>query len=318
MRQPGSVLQAIQRQTESEYPGKHYALLGANPYIKAWFRRLISPRATVLIEEQVDAVDVRQSLLRINDVMQTTPFQWELPLLWIEGADHVFSSMSFPEDFPVSRHIVVCCSETDEVYIPGSFIPVNISIKGAGAPLQEFLKWMLQYKGISAEIDVIRFLAGEYKDNMAALEKLTDQLFLRIHPRTVLMMKDLEADVSLEWDCELIIKALLKGDEGAVLKEFNQALKTFHPKGIVTVLSRRVTLLIQVTQALVLNNGAPDPSGDIRPWVWRNNLELVKEIPPPRLFKWAVALDKAYASLSRGSLSHRWVLFNMMTEMSRI
>jgi hypothetical protein len=318
MRHPASVLQSIQRQQKNEWPGKRYALLGANPYVKGWFRRLIAPRSTVLIEENVDPAGVRQSLLRINDVMQTTPFQWELPLLWIEGSDHVFSAMAFPEDFPISSHIVVCCSETEEVYIPPSFIAVSIAIKGAGAPLQELLKWVLVHKGMSAEIEVLRFLAGEYKENLLACEKLIDQLYLRIHPRTMLVMKDLETDASLEWDCELIIKALLEGDEGKVLKEFNQALKTFHPKGIVTVLSRRVLLLAQIAQALVLSSGQPDPAGDIRPWVWRNNLELVKDIPPSRLFKWTVALDKAYATLSRGSVSHRWTLFNMMSEMSRV
>lgn len=318
MRHPASVLQAIQRQQPGDYPGKRYALLGVNPYIKSAFRRLLAPRATAILEEQVEPTDVRESLLRIRDVMQTTPFQWELPMLWVEGAEHVFTSMSFPEDFPVSRHIVVCCSTTEEIYIPTSFTSVTIGIKGAGAPLQEFIKWLLAYKGMSAEIDVIRFLASEYKENLPALEKLIDQLYLKLHPRTVIVMKDLESESSLEWDCEVILKALLVGDESAVLKEFNQALKTFHPKGIVTVLSRRVMLLMQISTAVVLNGGAPDPTGDIRPWVWRNNMELVKEIPSARLFKWSVALDKAYATLSRNPISYRWTLINMMAEMSRL
>lgn len=318
MKHPATILQAIQRQTPAEYAGKRYALIGAHPFIKSAFKRLLTLKATAILDEDVDPVDVRESLLRIRDVMQTSPFQWEQPLLWIEGAEHVFTSMSFPEDFPASKHVVVCCCETEEIYIPASFTSVAIGVKGAGAPLQEFIRWTMSYKGVSAEIDVIRFLAGEYKENLPAMEKLIDQLFLKIHPRTVLMMKDLETEVSLEWDCELILRAMLIGDEAAVLREFHQALKTFHPKGIVTVLSRRVTLLMQIYTAVVLNDGAPDPTGDIRPWVWRNNMEMVKEIPAPRLFKWAVALDKAYSTLSRNPISHRWTLFQMMAEMSRL
>jgi hypothetical protein len=318
MKHAAAILQQINRQSSSDFPGKRYALLGANAYVKSLFKRVFSPRATALIEELTDPADVRESMLRIRDVLQTTPFQWEQPLMWIEGAENIFSSMSFPEDFPASKHIVICCSETEEIYVPTSFISVSITMKGAGATVQEFVRWLMQYKGLSAEIDVIRFLAAEYKDTFPALEKLLDQLYLKIHPRTMLLMKDLETETSLEWDCELILKAMLIGDEAKVLKELNQALKTFHPKGIVTVLSRRVTLLMQVASAIVINGGAPDPSGDIRPWVWRNNVELVKEIPPPRLFKWAVALDKAYVMLSQGNLPHRWTLFNMMTEMARI
>jgi hypothetical protein len=318
MKLPTYALQRIQRQAVADYSGKRYALIGTNEYVKSTFKRLLTPQATAIIEESIDPADVRESMLRIQDVMQTTPFQWEQPLIWIEGADHLFTQMSFPEDFPVSKHVVVCCSETEEIYVPASFLSVSITLKGAGAPTQDFIKWLILRKGMTTEIDILRFLAAEYKELLPALEKLLDQLYLKIHPRTTLMMKDLETGSSLEWDCEVILKALLVGDEAKVLKELNQALKTFHPKGIVTVLSRRVSLLIQVSAAVVLNAGAPDPSGDIRPWVWRNNVELVKEIPPQRLFKWAVSLDKAYSSLSRGSLSHRWVLFNMMADMSRI
>lgn len=316
MNHPAPILRKLEKQ--SEIGGLRLALIGEHPFIKSLFRRLILPRATAVIEEQVEPTDVRESLLRIRDTMSTTPFQWEKPVLWIDGAEHVFSNMSFPEDFPNSTHAVVAALSSDQTYVPPSFQRVVISIKGAGAPLQDVIHWLLRTRSMEADIDVIRFLAGEYKDSLFELEKVADQIFLRIHPRTTVTAKDIEPELSIEWDCDLIIKALLEGDEGKVLKEFHHALKTFHPKGIVTILSRRVMMLMQISTAIVLNNGAPDPSGDIRPWVWRQNLELVKEIPPQRLFKWAVALDKAYASLSRNSLPHRWVLFQMMAAMARL
>lgn len=316
MKHPGAVLQALSR---GQNEGARIALVGTNPYVKGLFRRVLLPQVTSVQEELIDPVDVRESLLRIRDTMQTTPFQWEKPMLWIEGAEHMFSSMSFPEDFPTSSHIVVCVSETDEVYMPPSFTAVVITMKGAGATVQDLVKWLITYKGMSGDIEVLRFLAGEYKDNFPSLEKLLDLLYLKLYPRTILTMKDLDsANTGTEWNTDVILRAILANEEAEAINEMMVALKTFHPKGIVTILSRRVLLLMQIATAVVLNNGSPDPGGDIKPWVWRQNVEFVKEIPEQKLFRWALALDKAYASLSRGKASPRWTLIQMMSEMTRV
>jgi hypothetical protein len=47
-----------------------------------------------------------------------------------------------------------------------------------GDKLQDFIKWMMQQKGMSSEIDVIRFLSSEFKDNLPEVDKLLDQVFL--------------------------------------------------------------------------------------------------------------------------------------------
>jgi hypothetical protein len=315
MRHSAAILTQIQRAPLTEQRGKRYALVGQNPYITSHFRRQFLKSTTAVIEENVDPTTLKQSMFRLRDVTQTRPFKWESPMIWVEGAGNLFASMSFPDDFSVSDHLIVCCVDSDSTYIPPSFLTVCVDEKGGN--LQDFIKWLMQGRGMTSEVDVIRFLTAEFKDNLPALEKLLDQMYLRIHPRTVLTLKDLEGDASLEWDCEVVIKALMEGKETQAFKEVMVALETFHPKGIVTVISRRVQLLIQIAASIATSGGSPDPTGDIRPWVWRNNVELVKQIPNPRLFKWALALDKAYAQMSKSPLPYQWVMVNLVSDMSR-
>jgi DNA polymerase III delta subunit len=173
----------------------------------------------------------------------------------------------------------------------------------------------MQRKGLNGELDAVRFLASEYKEDLPALDKLLDVLMLQLHPRTVVATKDLDA-TDEGWDTTFMITAIVKGEEHKVLAEMQKALETFHPKGILTVLTRRVNLLMAVAAANVLSGGQPEAS-EIKPWVWRQNAELVKEIPLKRLAQWAVALDRGYFALSRGSVSMRWVLTQTLLELSR-
>lgn len=313
MRHPAATLSLIQRKDFS-VRGKRIALLGTNEYIKAAFRKILFSYSSAIEELEVDETQLRASLLRLRDITLTSPFQWEQPLIWVTAAQHLFASLSFPDDFPQSDHIIVCCSDVDSVYVPSSFIPVQIDSKGGA--LQDFIRWMMQQKGLTSEIDVIRFLSSEYKDDLPAVDKLLDHLYLKIHPRSVLMEKDLESGDHLEWDCNLIIRSMVEGDEQKALSEVQKALITFHPKGIITVLARRITLLITISASVLTSTGSPDDS-EIKPWVWRQNAELLKMIPNERLFKWSIALDRAYALLSRGSVSYRWTLYNTMLEMCR-
>jgi len=314
MRHPAAILNTLGGMTAESMMGKRLSLMGSNPYVKKVFRELFSRLSTDVTLLEVDANTTREAVLRMNDILNTKSFPWEHPVIIVQGAEHVFSSMSFPDDFPEGPHVIIAMSATESVYCPSSFIPVSTDVKGAS--LQDFIKWMLSRRGVSTETSVIRYLSSEYREDLIFLEKLLDRAYISAHPRKVLVMADVET-VNLEWDATPIIEGAADGDESRALKEAFHALKTFHPKGIVTILIRRVNILLKIDLSSAVSNSQFGDMGDVKPWVWKQNQAIADSIPSIKLVKWALMLDQAYTKLSKNRREHRWILMNLIVNMSR-
>lgn len=312
MRHPAFILQSLDR--ASDAAGKRFVLIGQNPFILDILKRVLTGLCSTTDYESIDEAGVRSSYLYLRDKLLTVPLPWEQPLVWVDQADLLLNQMSLPEDLPSSSHCLVLLSSNIDTYIPPSFTAVLLDPKGK--ELQDFIRWQMLRKGLNGETDAIRFLASEYKDDLVSMDKMLDQIALELHPRTVLSMKDLEATGSDGWDSTGMLHSIIKNEETKVLAEMVKALETFHPKGVVTVMTRRVNLLMQVKHTNLVTGGQPE-SMEIKPWVWRQNVELVKEIPLRRLAQWAVILDRTYAQLSQRSVSYRWTLSSALLEMTR-
>lgn len=307
MRHPAAALKSLRHSQE----GCRLILIGANEFLRQTFRGFLELKATETVTLTVDVSNIRYSGLELNTRLSTAPMPWDLPLVWVSNADPLLGAISYPDDFPKSRHCVVL--QVDQpCYYPPSFTPVQLTMDAAQR--QELVRWFMDSREVKAELDAVRFLATEYKEDFTPLPKLLDQLALEIYPRTVISTKDLQREDS-GWDATFLLHAITAGEEHNVLSEMAKASETFHYKGILTILIRRVSLLIQVAAAVQLSGGQPEDS-EVKPWVWKQNAELLEKIPLKRLSQWAFLLDNAYVSMSRSS-SQRLILITSLLEMSR-
>lgn len=311
MRFPAPILQSFEKNPTE---GMRYVLIGKDGFVLQCFRDMFSGYVTNITISEISPLDLRASYLGLRDQLLTNPLPWERPLIWIQEADLLLGQMSHPDDFPASRHTLVFTTSSREVYVPPSFIPVDL--EPTGKENQDLIRWMFLKRGLNAEPAVIKFFSTEFKDSLGDLYKFLDQLHLLIHPRTVVSLKDIDAEETDTWDSTGMIHSIVNNEEQKVLAEAVKALTTFHPKGVVTVLTRRVSLLMQVAAVKVLGEAASDQNA-IKPWVWRQNEELVKDIPLKRLANWGVILDRTQSALSTGKGSMRWILLNALIEMTR-